>query len=518
MYNTEIKQCQMIRRFFAIIGTYLFVQTALWANGYQHDDANSVRDSIPFEFHFSNFDRNLDSLMRTWFIQEALTTMDYGVERAPLTPIQHHDSIYIQRLANIPSVVPLTFNSAVRSAIHVYTMRRHDQMEVMLGLSEHYFPMFKEIFDYYQVPLELKYLAVIESALNPTARSRVGATGMWQFMLATGRQYNLPVTSLVDMRRDPVAATHAAARFLRDLHNIYNCWTLALAAYNCGPGNVNRAIRRAGGRTCYWEIHPFLPRETRMFIPLYIGATYAFHYHREYGFIPRLVGVPPVSDTIMVNRNVNLAQVAAVMDIPLRLLRDLNPQYLRDIVPANHPLRLPIAYMGDFIDMEEAIVNHRANVYLASNFRPINPAGGGTVSTSANTAGRERVVHTIRSGETLSTIASRYRVTVANLQAWNNLSGTRIVAGRQLVVWVLPTQTTTASNTTASTTTQTTPAATSNVAAASGNVTYHTVMSGDTIWGIAQQYNGVSVNDLLSWNNLRSNSVIRPGMRLRIVQ
>jgi membrane-bound lytic murein transglycosylase D len=209
----------------------------------------------------------------------------------------------------------------------------------------------------------------------------------------------------------------------------------------------------------------------------------------------------------MVNRNINLAQVSEIMDIPLRLLRDLNPQYLRDVIPgasAPHPLRLPLEHVTDFIDLKDTITTHRANVLLASNFRPINPAGGGTVASTANTAGRERITHTIRSGESLSTIASRYRVTVANLQAWNNLSSTRIVAGRQLVVWVLPSN-------------PTTPATASAApASAGGNATYHTVRSGDTVWGISQMYSGVSASDILRLNNLTNNSVIRPGMRLRI--
>jgi len=511
---------QMIRRLYAISAIFLLMQTALLARSNQHDDANSVRDSIPIELHFSNFDRNLDSLMRIWYIQQIIAdpmTDEIDDELAPFMPAEFHDSIYILRLQKIPSLVNLTYNNVVRSCIHVYTMRRRDQMEVMLGLSVYYFPMFDEIFDFYEIPLELRYLAVVESALNPIARSPVGATGIWQFMLATGRQYNLPVTTFVDMRRDPVAATHAAARFLKDLYSIYNDWTLAMAAYNCGAGNVNRAIRRAGGKTNFWEIYPYLPRETRMYVPLYIGATYAFHYYREHGFTPRYVGVPPVSDTIMVRKNINLAQIAEVMDIPLRLLRDLNPQYLRDVIPGSsspHPLRLPIAYVGDFIDMEDTIASHRANVLLASNFRPLAPAAGtAAASASASTAGRERVTHTIRSGESLSTIAQRYRVTVANLQAWNNLSSTRIVAGRQLVVWVLPNQTTTTLAASSQPTTTVTASA-----AAGGNVTYHTVRSGDTVWGIAQQYSGVTVNDILSWNNLSRNSVIQPGMRLRIIQ
>ena len=488
----------------------------LWAN-MPVSNNDSVKDSIPIELFYSNFDRNLDSLMRMWHVQQVIASNPLIEEiEEDLTPLilEYHDSIYIQRLEKIPSLINLTYNNVVRSCIHVYTVRKREQMEVMLGLSEYYFPMFEEIFDMYEMPLEIKYLAVVESALNPIARSRAGATGIWQFMLATGRQYNLPVTTFVDMRRDPVAATHAAAKYLKDLYNIYNDWTLAMAAYNCGPGNVNRAIRRSGGKTSYWDIYPYLPRETRMYVPLYIGATYTMNYYREHGFTPRYVDVPSVSDTIMVNRNINLAQVSEIMDIPLRLLRDLNPQYLRDIIPGNsapHPLRLPIASATAYIDMEETIANHKANVYLSNSFRVVNPSGASATSQPVNIAGRDRVVHTILKDESLSTIAVRYGVTVNNLRDWNNISGSRIIAGRTLVVY--PRQTASAQSARATTA----PPQTAS-AAGSENVIYHTVKSGDTVWGIARQYQGISDSDILKWNNLSKNSVIKPGMKLKILQ
>jgi len=392
-------------------------------------------------------------------------------------------------------------------------------MEVMLGLSDYYFPMFEEVFDLYGLPFELKYLAVIESALNPRARSRVGATGLWQFMLATGRMYKLEVNTFVDQRRDPLASTHAAAQYLRDLYNIYNDWVLALAAYNCGPGNVNRAIRRSGGKTSYWDIYPYLPRETRGYVPMYIGATYAMNYYREHNLTPRHINVPPVSDTVMVRRNINLAQVSEVLDIPLQLLRDLNPQYSREILPGNTApcaLRLPASYATKYIDMEDSISRHKANIYLSNSFRAINPAGQSvSAAASANTAGKDRIVHTIRSGETLSTIARRYGVTTNNLQIWNDLSSTRIIAGRNLVVYTAPT-TQTQQQSPATASRETTPVATS-ATNTGGNVIYHTVRSGDTVWGIAQQYQGVSDRDILRWNNM-SNSRIQPGMKLMIMQ
>jgi membrane-bound lytic murein transglycosylase D len=329
--------------------------------------------------------------------------------------------------------------------------------------------------------------------------------------------YKLKVNTFVDERRDPVAATHAAAKLLKDLYSVYNDWHLAIAAYNCGPGTVNKAIRRSGGKTSYWDIYPYLPRETRGYVPAYIGATYAMNYYREHNLTPKYIDVPPVSDTVMVTRNVNLAQVSEVLEIPLQLLRDLNPQYLREIIPGNsapHPLRLPVSYATKYIDMEETIINHKANVYLSNSFRAIEPARQATAAASStNIAGRDRIVHTIRSGETLSSIAQRYGVTSRNLQDWNNMSSTRIVAGRSLVVY---------SNRPASTSSAQTRSVASNTtqvaASANGNVTYHTVKSGDTVWGIARQYQGVSDSDILKWNNLSRTSKIQPGMKLIIMQ
>jgi len=482
------------------------------------NDLNGVKDSIPIELFYSNFDKNLDSLMQIWYVQESIASdtliAEIAVDELSFA-IELHDSIYIQRLEKIPSLVNLTYNNVVRNCIHVYTMRKREQMEVMLGLSDYYFPMFEEIFDLYGLPFELKYLAVIESALNPRARSRVGATGIWQFMLSTGRMYKLQVNTFVDERRDPVAATHAAAKFLNDLYNIYNDWVLAIAAYNCGPGNVNKAIRRSGGKTSYWDIYPYLPRETRGYVPLYIGATYVMNYYREHNLTPRFIDVPPVSDTVMIRRNVNLAQVSEVLDIPLQLLRDLNPQYSREILPGNTApcaLRLPAFYATKYIDMEDSVSKHKANVYLSNSFRAINPAGQ-SANATANTAGKDRIVHTIRSGETLSTIARIYGVSTSNLQVWNDLSGTRIVAGKKLVVYTTPRQTQAQSSATVNKESQSASVTTTET----GNVTWHTVKSGDTVWGISQQYQGVSDRDILRWNNL-SNSKIQPGMKLKIIQ
>jgi len=503
------------------MGFIWLIPSVMWGN--RPETANGFKnnkDTIPIEFVYSNFDRNLDSLMRIWYVQESIGSdtliAEIAVDELSFVT-ELHDSIYIQRLQRLPSLVKLTYNNVVRSYIHVYTMRKRDQMEVMLGLKDYYFPIFDEIFDFYGLPLELSYLAVVESALNPRARSRVGATGIWQFMLSTGRFYKLHVNTFIDERRDPVAATHAAAKYLKDLYGIYNDWVLAMAAYNCGPGNVNKAIRRSGGKTSYWDIYPNLPRETRGYVPAYIAATYAMNYYREHNLIPRFIDVPPVSDTVMVNRNVNLAQVSEVLNIPMPLLRDLNPQYIREILPGNtapYPLRLPATFATKFIDMEDSIYKHKANIYLSNSFRVIEPASGRSVASSANIAGKNRIVHTISNGEVLSTIASKYGVSVNNLMDWNNMNSTRIVAGKKLVVYTNRSSTA-ASSASSSAVTASKPDQV--VTSANSNVTYYTVKSGDTVWGIARQYQGITDSDIKKWNNL-SSSKIQPGMKLIIMQ
>ena len=512
----------MIKNVCVVAGLiWLITPVELFANRPESaGNLKNVKDSIPIELFYSNFDRNLDSLMRIWYVQESIGSdtliSEMAVDALSFVP-ELHDSIYIERLQRIPSIVNLTYNNVVRGYIHVYTIRKRNQLEVMLGLKEYYFPMFEEILDFYGLPLELSYLAVIESALNPRAVSRAGATGIWQFMLGTGRMYKLQVNTFVDERRDPVAATHAAAKFLKDLYGIYNDWVLAIAAYNCGPGNVNKAIRRSGGKTSYWDIYPYLPRETRGYVPAYIGATYAMNYYREHNLTPKHIDVPPVSDTVMVSRNINLAQVSEVLNIPLQLLRDLNPQYRREILPGNTapcPLRLPASFATKYIDMEDSISKHKANIYLSNSFRAIEPArGAASAAGTASTAGKDRIVHTIRSNETLSTIAVRYGVSIKNLMDWNDLPSTKIIAGKKLIVY-----TNKPANTSTASTTSTASKPATIVASANGNVIYHTVKLGDTVWGIARQYQGVTDSDILKWNNLSSTSKIKPGQKLIIMQ
>ena len=307
----------------------------------------------------------LDSLLATY---HAMTYLSMSNDCEPASSNPSYDrEVYIERLQRMSTVIEMPYNDIVRRFIDRYAVRLRRQVSAMLGAANFYMPIFEDALESYGVPLELKYLPVIESALNPKAVSRAGATGLWQFMLATGKQYGLRVNSLVDDRRDPIRASYAAARYLRDLNRIFGDWTLALAAYNCGPENVNRAIRRSGGSRDYWRIYPYLPAETRGYVPAFIAANYIMTYYCDHNICPMSAVLPEKTDTIMVTRDLNMRQITQYCDIDINLLRELNPQYRRDIVNgASEPaiLRMPIASCNKFAENEQAIYNYRRGEYL----------------------------------------------------------------------------------------------------------------------------------------------------------
>ena len=307
---------------------------------------------------------DLDSLMGLYMSKTYLSTGDCNMkdENPTFTPEE-----YIERLRRMPTIMEMGYNDIVQRFIDRYMGRLRHSVSYMLGAANFYVPIFEEALEAYQVPLELKYLPVIESALNPKAVSRVGATGLWQFMLGTGKMYGLEVNSLVDERRDPVRASYAAARYLRDLYRIFGDWNLVIAAYNCGPGNINKAIRRSGGFKDYWQLYPYLPAETRGYVPAFIAANYAMTYYCEHNICPMTTKLPLQTDTIVVDRDVHLEQIAAVLDLDIEMLRSLNPQYRRDIVPGTskkYAIRLPMADTGRFIDMQDSIYNYRTTELL----------------------------------------------------------------------------------------------------------------------------------------------------------
>lgn len=370
---------------------------------------------------------DMDSLYWDWQSKNYLSVDENCIMTTANPSIS--DSVYIDRLSRIPSIIEMPFNDIVKKHIEAYTNRLRNKVSFILAAANFYMPLFEEALDTYDLPLELKYLPIIESALNPAAVSRQRASGLWQFMLRTGKLYGLENNSLVDERRDPIKSTWAAARYLRDLYNIYKDWNLVLAAYNCGPGNVNKAIRRAGGTTDYWEIYNFLPKETRGYVPGFIAANYVMHYYCEHGICPMETQLPATTDTIHIHKDLHLQQVAGVCDIDIEQLRSLNPQYKKDIVPGNskpYVLRLPNNTVNQFIDLQDSIFAYKADQYQK---RKTVAVKNETRSSSSN---KNAKYHKIRRGDTLGGIALKYGVTVRQLRQLNNIRGNNITAGKSL--------------------------------------------------------------------------------------
>lgn len=450
---------------------------------------------------------NIDSLLHAYYIQmdQQLTSFDFeSMDRDTLTS-SIPDSVYIARLNSINSFIPLQFNRYVKNDIIHYTEKIPKVTARILGLAPYYLPQFEEIFDEFDMPKELKAMAVIESALNAKAVSRARAKGMWQFIYTTGRRYGLNITSFVDERFDPVTACRAAAQYLKDSYMIFGDWQLAIASYNCGTGNVNKAIRRSGGKTDFWEIYPYLPRETRGYIPAFIAALYVLQYYPEHGIVPAQVTLPAHIDTIHVNKMLHFQQVSDNIGISMDVLRELNPQYLHDIIPGTerqYVLRLPYNYTGPFVEKEAEIYAYKDTVFFNETaITKIKETGG------SETGGR--IVHRVKKGETLGGIASRYHTSVANIKRWNGLRNNTIQVGQRLVIYgknAAPKST--------AATAKPAPSGGSKTAVSGEYVTY-TVRKGDTLSAIASR-NHVSLGTLMNLNGLNKNSKIYPGMKLRI--
>lgn len=358
----------------------------------------------------------------------SFVTLDDSVELTTDTP----DSVFIKRLMMINSAIPLPFNDVVKRHIVAYTTSRRSTMARVMGRSLYYFPIFESELDAAGLPIELRMLPVIESALSPTVKSRAGAVGLWQFIYTTAHNYGLEVSSFVDQRCDPTLSTRAACKYLKALYNIYNDWALALAAYNCGPGNVNRAMRRAGVTDAnFWDLYPFLPNETRNYVPSFIAATYAYHYHKLYNIVPEPSPVPLMTDTVKINRIMHLEQISSTINTPIEILRALNPQYKIDIIPATgreYSLVMPQKEVSRFMDYEEEIMA-KDTLYMAEYLKP---SGSGSTKKEFKV---DSFTYVVKSGDTLSTIASRNGVTVKELMKWNNLKTSKLRIGQKLEIY-----------------------------------------------------------------------------------
>ena len=344
------------------------------------------------------------------------------------------DSVYKARLQALPCVIELPYNERVRAFILRYVKRSPKQVARMMRMSEYYFPLFEEVLARYNLPYELKYLPIIESALNPMARSYVGAAGLWQFMPGTGKLFGLEINSLVDERMDPVKSTEAACRFLSSMYAVYHDWNLVIAAYNCGGGNVNKAIKRAGGKRDFWSIYPYLPRETRNYVPIFIAANYAMNYGQEHGICKAPLEKTMLTDTIVTTRRLHLQQVSENLDIPMDELRRLNPQYSRDILPGGsiYTLCLPSEKVGLYIEQEDSILVYKADSLINNRRAEIDLAKVTGIHGGYRVNGV--TYYTIKRGDTLGGIAKKFHCTVKQLKQWNGLKNDNIREGKKLKI------------------------------------------------------------------------------------
>lgn len=482
-----------------------------------------LEDSVP-----QSFIQKLDYYYTSWFIskQDSVAYVDSAYISASRKDITVcNDSLYLLRLDSLQSAIPLSYNDIVKNYIELYTVRKRFQLANMMGLSEYYFPIFEEALDAACMPLELKYLPVIESALNPRALSRAGACGLWQFMYATGRLYKLEVNSFVDERKDPILATKAAVKYLNDLYGIYEDWILVIAAYNCGPGNVNKAIRRSGGKRNYWDIYYNLPKETRGYVPAFIAAIYSFEYANAHGVYPIESTLPRLCDSIMVEDAIHFEQIAKNLDLSVEQLRDLNPQYRSDVIPAGfgktYTLKMPYNHINDFIDNQDSIFACDRAKYFNDKDRTADPKNRIKVHahTTLGQEDRARLTYTVRSGDVPGAIASKFNIRLADLKYWNNLnSRLTIRPGQKLVVYVPEKKAAEYKGTTAYAGKVSNAVETPKVETVDGEFVYYTVRKGENLWTIAKKYPGVTNRDIMKWNGIGENQVkdIKPGQKLKI--
>ena len=495
-------------------------------------------DAIVYPY---SFETDTEALRNNWYLKN-FAVLDTDVQLKNDVPTSKED--YIERLQALPTIIEMPYNDVVRSYINMYTGKRRGLVEQMLGLSIYYMPFFEQALEKEGMPLELKYLPVIESALNPDAVSPAGAAGLWQFMIGTAKDMGLTVNSLVDERRDPIRSSEAAARYLKQLYKAYGDWSLAIASYNCGPGSVNRALRRAGGgKKDFWDIYYYLPSETRGYVPAFIAANYVMNYYEDHNIGKALSKRPVVTDTVMVKQDIYFEQISEVLGIPIEELKILNPQYRKNIIPGNtrpYALTLPSKQCYAYISSEDSIKNHKADVYRHRSEVNISDASDGYTTVEK----RVTKSHRVRSRETISQVARKYGVTTSQIKKWNGLRSNKLRKNQVLKIYVtqrvkVPVENNDRNKTTTPTAPTTPEPDTSATTAQPDNsstevdesttdetevvepkpektvaVKYHKVRRGETLGSIARRY-GISVSQLKRWNGLRSNTA-KVGTTLKV--
>lgn len=402
---------------------------------YTQNYTTPIEDTLsnPDDFFKNEIIEEMDNTLNLWYIERQLANSNAKTLVDDSLATMYNDSVVIKRLKNLPTVIPLSYNQIVKQWIELYVCKRKRSSSAMLGLAQYYYPWMQEIFDKYDVPEELIYLTIIESGLNPIAVSRAGATGIWQFMYQTGKIYGLEENTFVDDRRDPYKATDAAARHLRDLYNMFDDWGLAIAAYNSGPGNVRKAIVRSGNKRDFWGIKPYLPRETQNYFPLYIAALYLANFHNEHGIPAAELTIPFAVDTVMVNKELHLGQVAAVLNIDIEELKILNPQYKKQIIPAYtkaYPIRLKMTDIESFIKLQDSIYKFAHDSF----FMPVKVYESMFTGKPLASGSSEKIYYYVKSGDNLSKIANKYGLSVSELKKMNKLSSNYIRVKQRLLV------------------------------------------------------------------------------------
>ena len=444
-----------------------------------------------------------DSLLNIWYLHRQVNADNvnesYDMDSVHFTS-NVSDEILQSRLESMNSFITLPYNETVRNYMVLYSEKMPTKMSNIMSLCQYYMPIFEETFSKYDLPDELKYVAIIESALNPVAVSRAGAKGMWQFMTKTAKSYGLEINSFVDERLDPFKASDAAARYLEDSYRLFGDWNLAISSYNCGPGNVNKAIRRSGSRN-FWSVYDYLPRETRGYVPAFVGAMYAIKYSKEYGLAANGVQMPVQVDTFEIRKNLHFEQISDLVGISVQELENLNPQYIKDVIPGDskpYILRIPFNYTSAFIANEDSIYTHRASELLNPQTLLSSKPSQRETRSGSSSSSSTRIAYKVRSGDNLGKIAARHHVTVNQIKSWNHLKSTTIRVGQTLYIYSssTPSKSTSASASKA-------PSATSKPATSSGQATTYKVKQGDSLYKIAKRY-GTTADKLMKYNGISS--------------